>query len=94
MVAIDPYTIGQVVVMALLTCYFAAMLILGIMMKWVLRESVDAKFGVMLAEGVVAVVLVMLLDVRVGTVMFVNGVLLSMNWVVFANVGREVVAQW
>jgi hypothetical protein len=93
-VAIDPYTIGQVVVMALLTCYFAAMLILGIMMKWVLRESVDAKFGVMLAEGVVAVVLVMLLDVRVGTVMFVNGVLLSMNWVVFANVGREVVAQW
>jgi len=80
--------------MALLTWYFVAMLILGVVAKWVLQEGVDAKFGVILAEGIVAIVLVMLFDVRIGTVMFVNGILLSMNWVVFLNVGREVVAQW
>lgn len=94
MVSIDPYAIGQVIVMAVLTWYLTVMLVLGIVGNWVLKEMVDAKYGVLLAEGILALVIVQALDVRVGTVMFVNGVLLSMNWVVFLGVGREAVKQW
>lgn len=93
MVAVDPYTVGQIVTMVVLSYYLSVMLLLGAVGAGVLR-GVNVWIVVMAVCAVVAVGVVQFSDVRIGAVMFMNGVLMVLLLQTYAELVREVVVQW
>ena len=94
MVSVVPYSLSQIVVMVLLTYYFLVMLVWGLIGTGVVKNKFDVKYIVLSVWILVGYCIVQFVDVRLGTVMFFNGMLLVANVNVYGEMGKEVIAQW